>query len=333
MKHIYNLLLIITALMLCASCNNEWEKEQFRQLVSFKSPLDSKGTRSIYIRYKPDGKVTFQLPLIVSGSTVNSKNLKIHIALDPDTLNTMNKERFGSRTELFYKQLSSQYFEMPETVDIPAGESTALFPIDFSLANLDMVDKWVLPLNIEDGSSYGYTVNTRRYYRKAMLRIFPFNNYSGEYGATAYKVYFKGNETEAMPSEYRTGYVVNENTVFFYAGLVDEDRLDRSNYKIFVRFEEDKIDLQTKKATIYTDNPDERLNFVVKGQPSYSIEEMMDATLPYLKHVYVTLNMEYEYTDYTSVPGYPLNYIVKGSLTMERKINTQIPDEDQAIEW
>lgn len=28
-----------------------------------------------------------------------------------------------------------------------------------------------------------------------------------------------------------------------------------------------------------------------------------------------------------------LEYVVKGSLTMERKINTQIPDEDQAIEW
>ena len=44
-------------------------------------------------------------------------------------------------------------------------------------------------------------------------------------------------------------------------------------------------------------------------------------------------NLEYEFTDYTSVPGYPLEYVVKGSLTMERKINTQIPDEDQAIEW
>ena len=28
-----------------------------------------------------------------------------------------------------------------------------------------------------------------------------------------------------------------------------------------------------------------------------------------------------------------IEYVVKGSLTMERKVNTQIPDEDQAIEW
>lgn len=331
MKNVCNLFFIMATLILCASCNNEWEKEQFHQLLSFKAPIDSKGTRSIYIRYKPDGIVNFQLPLIVSGSTMNSKDLTVHVALDPDTLKVMNQERFGKRTELFYKQLSSQYYKMPQTVNIPAGESIALLPIEFSLANLDMVDKWVLPLNIEDDPSHGYEPNPRKNYRKALLRIYPFNDYSGEYSATAYKVYFKENEKEPMVPEFHSGYVVDDNTIFFYAGLVDEDRLDRSHYKIFVRFEEDKIDLQTKKATIYTDNPN--INLVVKGTPSYSIEEVMDDTRPYIKHVYVTVNLEYEYVDYTSVPGYPLNYVVKGSLTMERKINTQVPDEDQAIEW
>lgn len=102
--------------------------------------------------------------------------------------------------------------------------------------------------------------------------------------------------------------------------------------KLNFEFTEEKIDLQTRKLKISSDNED--INLVVKGQPSYTVEEEMDATRPYLKHIYVTINnLEYEFTDYTSVPGYPLEYVVKGSLTMERKINTQIPDEDQAIEW
>jgi hypothetical protein len=33
------------------------------------------------------------------------------------------------------------------------------------------------------------------------------------------------------------------------------------------------------------------------------------------------------------VPGVDIQYTVQGVITMERKINTQIPDEDQAIEW
>ena len=159
-----------------------------------------------------------------------------------------------------------------------------------------------------------------------------FTKNSGQYSATAYKVYFKGNEKEAIVPEYHTSYVIDDKTIFFYAGLIDIDRLDRKYYKIKFEFTEEKIDLQTRKLKISSDNED--INLVVKGQPSYTVEEEMDATRPYLKHIYVTINnLEYEFTDYTSVPGYPLEYVVKGSLTMERKINTQIPDEDQAIEW
>jgi len=327
MKKIYSLLLIMITLVLCISCNDEWKDEQFKQLVSFKAPINSQGVTPIYIRYKPDGKVTYQLPLIVSGSTDNNNNLTIHIAEDPDTLKVLNQERFSTRTELFYKQLDLQYYTRPETVDIPAGINNALLPIDFSLENLDMADKWVLPLTILDNPSYNYEVNARKNYRKALLRIFPFNDYSGEYSATAYKVYFSGNESEAIVPEYKTAYVVDENTVFFYAGLVDEDWLDRKLYKIFLRFNDDN----EKTLTITTDNP--LIDLKVDGKPDYFVEEEMDAVLPYLKNVYVVVNLSYEYKDYTSIPGHELHYIVKGTLTMQRKINTQIPDEDQAIEW
>ena len=301
MKKIYYLLLAMTVLIVCASCNNEWESEQYVQMVSFKAPVNAQGVTPIYIRYKPEGKVTYQLPLIVSGSTMNSKDLNVHVGLDLDTLDVLNVEHFGSRKELFFKPLENKYYEFPETVQIPAGECTSLLPIDFALKDLDQVDKWVLPLAIQSNDpSHNYQANPRKFYRRAMLRISPFNDYSGQYSATAYKVYFKGNEKEAIVPEYHTSYVIDDKTIFFYAGLIDIDRI----------------------------------HLVVKGQPSYTVEEEMDATRPYLKHIYVTINnLEYEFTDYTSVPGYPLEYVVKGSLTMERKINTQIPDEDQAIEW
>jgi len=33
------------------------------------------------------------------------------------------------------------------------------------------------------------------------------------------------------------------------------------------------------------------------------------------------------------VPNVDINYKVSGSLILERQLNTQIPDEDQSIEW
>lgn len=60
----------------------------------------------------------------------------------------------------------------------------------------------------------------------------------------------------------------------------------------------------------------------------------MDVSLPYLKHKTITIeNFKYEFDDVTSVPGTPISYTVEGTVNMERKINIQIPDEDQAIEW
>lgn len=331
MKNIYNLLLITVACMLLASCNDEWKDEQYVHWVSFKTKLNSQGVAPVYVRYKPQGKVTYQLPLIVSGSLVNDKDLTVHVGMFSDTLTNLNVERFGGRTELYYKELDAKHFEFPATVNILAGESTSLLPIDFSLDGLNMVDKWMLPITILHDPSYNYDANLRRHYSKALLRIFPFNDYSGNYSATTYKVYFKGSESEAIVPEYKMAYVVDDKTVFFYAGLIDEENLDRKHYKVFFEFTDDAVDPYTNKLKIYTDN--DQMNLIVVGQPTYEMEEKMDDTKPYLKIINVILNIEYTYQDYTTVPGYIMDYVVKGTLIMERRIDTRMPDEDQAIEW
>ena len=59
----------------------------------------------------------------------------------------------------------------------------------------------------------------------------------------------------------------------------------------------------------------------------------MDPVQPYLKHYYVTMQMQYNYTDFTSDPSNPIVFNARGSLVLERKINTLIPDQDQAIQW
>ena len=68
MKKIYNLFLVAMLAICCTSCNNEWEDEQFKQLVSFKATINGEGVSSTYVRYKPDGMVTYNLPLLLSGS-------------------------------------------------------------------------------------------------------------------------------------------------------------------------------------------------------------------------------------------------------------------------
>lgn len=323
---LYIATIVIIAFGVFYSCNDEWKDEQFVHYVSFKAPLDLKvGSTDIYVRYNPSGKVTYKLPVLVSGTTKNTKDLSVSIGVDLDTLASINKDHFNVREDLYYKVLNPDQYTFVDQVLVPAGEDIALLDVDFMLGEVDLKDKWVLPLTIKDDPTNNYVVNPRKNYKKAILRVLPFNDFSGIYSASSMNVYFQGTDSEPMTSNTRSTYVVDENTIFFYAGVQDEDLQERGVYKIQVHFNED--------GSLELEADDPKIKLITKGSPQYEVSERIDDTLPYLLHRYVTLQMEYDFEDYTSVPGQIIAYSVRGSMTMERKINTQIPDEDQAIEW
>ena len=333
----FALLPLTAATLMLASCNDDWTDEQYTQYISFRSPLNSEGVTNIYVPYTRkdtnkvavygDGQSSYDLPVIVSGSKTNENNITVHVAHDADTLATENYARFQKRTDLWYEDMSD-YAAYPETVTINSSENVALLPIKFNFEGIDMSKKWVLPITIVDNGSYGYKKHPRKNYAKAILRIFPFNDFSGDYSGTAMKIYTSDDPTLATAKSDIRGYVVNDTTIFFYAGDIDETRTDRANYKVFAHFSGGT----QGSVQFYSKNPKMKLN--VTGEASYSIQEVADATQPYLVHRYVIIhNIAYTYVDYTSVPGYELSCGVEGTLTLERKINTQIPDEDQAIDW
>lgn len=330
MKKIYTYLMVLSAAMLASSCNDEWNDEQYEQYISFKAPINDTGVTDIYVKYKEGGKASYQLPVIVSGSTMNTQDRTVHIGVDTDTLDILNEARFG-REDLYYVAMEDNRYDFPATVNIPAGTSTALLNIDFDLTNIDMFKKWVLPLTVEDSPSYDYTGHPRKNYAKALLRVLPFNDYSGKYSTTAMQIYVKNpdgsiDKSESIPTVTRTAFVVDNNTVFFYAGAMDEDLIERDKYKLKFYFEPDG----EKLVKITSDNS--RIKFKQLRETSYTIAEVPDVTRPYLLHRYVTFNIDYEFVDYTSHDK-EIPYYVTGVMTLERNINTQIPDEDQAIEW
>lgn len=85
--------------MLTTSCNDEWEDEQYAHYISFSAPLNSNGVREVNVPYTrclfdEDGKEIgnkfesegnggigiseYDLPVIVSGSTTNDRNINVH---------------------------------------------------------------------------------------------------------------------------------------------------------------------------------------------------------------------------------------------------------------
>lgn len=342
---------LLAALMSVTSCSddfsagdNAWDKEQYAHYISFKAPLGDNGVTELYVPYTrknidrtpmyPEegrngkGISEYYLPVIVSGSTTNKQNITVHVGADPDTLASVNESRFQLRTDLYYKDMS-QYASYPETVNVPSGQDVSLMHIKFDFTDIDLVNKWVLPIQILDDPSYGYTSHPRKNYAKAMLRILPFNDWSGDYSGTGLKIFIAGDNANASAVDKVRLYVVDENTVFFYPGTIDEDRLDRANYKIYAEFVGDEA---SGVVNFRCDNPN--VKFTTGKQASYRVVEEMDAVQDYIKHRYVIINnVDYSFVDYTSVKGYELAYAASGSLTLERKINTQIEDGDYAIQW
>ena len=343
MRKIYYMLLAVTAAVGCASCNNEWEDEQFEQMPSFKAQPNAQGVTTTYVRYVEGGVRRYELPIIMSGSTMNTHDRTIHVAIDNDTLNSLNYEHYGDREELYFRQMPEEYYSFPESVEMPAGECQTVLPIDFIQGGadgetpLDQADKWVLPLTIADDESYDYIANPRKHYRKALLRYTPFNDYSGTYAGNQLQITMVDapeGEGQMQINEHRS-FVVDENTIFFYMGHRDIDYLDRKNYKVFVRFTDEEIEgkqLGAKRLELWSDN-EENNKFVPDADPYYVMWEEMDATEVYTKHIYIILYLGYSFEDYNTAPGTRIAYKVSGNLSMQRDLNTLIPDEDQQIQW
>lgn len=327
--------------LLLSACNNEFDKEVYKHVVGLRAVMHADGTYPVYLRYETGGKAVYNLPVIIGGSTANQENLNIRISVDPDTLATMNEERYKLREDLYYKLLPEEYYrflnpaEDPEEgkitgiCHIPSGVSEGLFDIEFNFENLDLRYKWVLPLTVDEDAGHTYLPNYRKHYRKAFLRVMPFNDYSGTYGATTMSVSIEGTDPTTVSS--RTFFVVDETTCFFYAGVVSEDYIEREKYKVNVKFNPDGT------LTVTPADPNNEMNFVA-GECTYETSSKEDATDANIVHEYTTVYMSYTYnnfTDHIDKNGDPIliSYSASGNYTMERKINTLIPDRDQAIQW
>lgn len=323
---------MVSVLFFFSACNEEWVDELYTHMVSLKAPVNGERVADIYLRYKPNGEVIYNLPVLLSGSTLSENVFDVHIGVDNDTLGILNYDKYQYRTDLYYKQLEEQHYELlSSTCHIPSGSNKELYQIKFKFEGLNLSNEWVLPLTIEESPSY--VVNKRKGWHKALLHVLPFNDYSGSYSATNMNVYFADSSNDPLVVDWRVAHVVDENTVFFYAGTKEDNAYDRTEYKINVKFvKTEEGEDGSEKGKLEVTPVSQAINFVVVGEPTYEITQEMDTNQPYLKYRRCVIRLNYTYDDITSASE-PISYRAAGSMVMERRINILVPDEDQAIQW
>ncbi len=318
MKQLY-LLYVLLITVLISACNKEWTEELYKQEVSFVKS----GVVNVYAKYTSEGGVVrIKVPVVVSGNTINSDDLQVTIEIDKDTLQTLNFERFRLREDLYFRELSEANYSFKSmTTTIPAGSTQGYFDLELKLEGLDMINKYILPIKIVSTSKNN--VSTRRWFKKSLMQIIPFNDFSGRYSVSGlvWNRDIPQNNQTALTTQVRTAWVVDERTVFFFAGVVDEDAYDRAKYKVMARFNAD--------STVTLTAPDPSIGFSQQsGQ--YTISKRMDEVQPYLEKTYLTMNLQYWYSDMTN-PVYPIKYRYAGPMTLEKVRNIQVPEEDQQV--
>lgn len=298
------------------SCNKEWKDELYVKEVSFVK----NGVIPVYAKYRSSGgAVTLKVPVILSGSTNNTEDVQVALGLDNDTLPNLNFDRFRNRQDLYFMQLPiANYSFESSTTTIPKNSDVGYFNLNLKMENLDMYYKYLLPVVLTSTSKY--SISPRRWYKKSLMQIIPFNDFSGRYSSSGQVKRTQGSDP-ALTTPYRNAWVVNENTVFFYAGVIEEEAYDRLKYKIAVRFNTDK--------TVTLTASDPAIKFK-QNNGSYTVEKKMDEVQPYLQRTITTMNLDYEYEDITN-PAFPLRYRFSGAMVLDRMRNTQIPEEDQQV--
>ena len=321
------LIILIMPVIVQTSCTDEWKGEQYVKYISF---VNSGYTDTYLNTGAAGGVVHYQIPVEISGSTTNDRDATVTIELDPDTLVAYNKATFFTRQDLYFLQLDESHYSFPNgmTTVIPAGQNTGTIDIDFKVRDLDLVEKYILPLKITSTSDY--TISPIKYYKKTLMHIIPFNYFSGTYAAGAANVTAEGISTP-ITLESREMRYVSDSVVFFYAGLCDEDAFDRAKYKVMAQFNADHT------LTLTADDPNIQLTPILQSVNNnaetvdrcvWTATEEMDALQPFLLIRTVTMDVKYSYYDISN-PTYSVKYTVDGYYTMERRRNTQIPDENQ----
>lgn len=98
MNKLFLYVLSLTVMFAIVSCENNISDEQFIKKVS----LTKNGLQTYDIEYTDKGIVNLSIPVNINGTSMNAQDVQVKLALDKDTLDAYNFERYRYNKELYF---------------------------------------------------------------------------------------------------------------------------------------------------------------------------------------------------------------------------------------
>lgn len=323
MNKLFQYIISLTVILSVASCDNNITDEQFIKKVS----LTKNGFQIYNIEFTDDDIVDLSIPLNINGTSKNTQDVYVKLTLDKDTLDGYNFERFRDKEVLYYLALEEKMYSFPNGPEttIPAGEDYGVIPLRINLNTFDLYNNYILPLRIENVSTYDISQNK---YSKMLINFNIRNFFSGAYSVSG-NVWENSTPAEKLPIISKTFFTLGSNCCWLYMGDVDENNNLRSEYTMTVTVNkeiyEDRVDDMSganirrfTKVTLDTRNMDKKLN----SEGSAWMEQEL-ADNPYdnkLQNLQTRIYLKYSYLD-LSTPNYPVKKFFEGLLSHTQTVD------------
>lgn len=203
------------------------------------------------------GTIEISVPVGVSGTSENDKDITVKLGLDQEALATYNYERYRTDTDLYYAEIPQEALAFPENVVINAKQDIAHAVVKIDVSKLtNRYADYVLPLKIESVSEY----ETNPDYSTGLYHIVFTNKFSGSYSGnmsvTKVRVNGSNDETDKISIGNKVLYAVSPDECFFYAGKYDRNTRGREKFVVTVKMGEEISGSSAKKVLLDQFNPD-----------------------------------------------------------------------------
>lgn len=301
----------LASLALLASCENQLPEEMFVKKVL----INQNGFRTYEFDYTERSQTDTTISVAVSGTSELTKDIRVSLAVNSDTLAGYNWERFRNEESLYFKLLPDDCYDFNgEDIIIKAGDEYTDVPITFYLDRISKDESYVLPISVVSVSDYQIG---EPQYSTVLINVVLSNEHSGAYTLSgtlrevAPNITFDVKMTRTMRAE-------NKNTISFFAGNVSETNPDREKYRILAEVLADStlvlsaahpefIDLRPDNPNLGKDDPKNRI----------IVERTMDPQNHRKQTTVTTFYLQYYFTDKTN-PEDPYELRWKGAASMAK---------------
>jgi hypothetical protein len=288
------ILILINFSIMFVSCD-KLPDEQFEKQVIM--------TRNGFVDRIIDSTGVTPLSVSISGTSILDKDLTVKIDVDTTALRLYNFDKFRFDLPLYYQTLPDSCYDLSnKTIIISKGNEYGTLPIKLNVGKIDKFKQYVLPLSVSSTSDY---VIGQTDYKTILMHILLQNKFSGRYAMSG--ILHNTKEGDHSISMTRRLYMLDSKNCYFYAGNVDDENINRTDYIVKMTLNNDKtISLSASNADIYF-KPDAS---AVSPKKTNVYEIMTEGSYKF----YVS----YGYAD-ISVKGFPVAYTFRGELTFDMK--------------